>query len=451
MITHIKVENYLSYNKETILSFDCKSPAVKSDIFKKNTLLEKSSEKVISYFNDQGRRRVVMNSLVVYGPNASGKTNIVSIMRFLKESIVAQKINFKRLMPFQFVKDKNPISKVEIGFIDEVYDKSYRFIYRLEIDKKNQEISKEMLSYSSLKGETLQIIFKRSNGKLDYVQKDVQKIFRKILLDNIQAKPLLALAINNINRDAFLDEVSTFNYKLIECAFDTIAKKIVFAREGGALANFEERLHEDEKFKSDLLTRLSDFDFSISDIETEDITSLILDRLELALPNVDYKGLPKGLLKLLADDVNEKREYKITTKHRIDGEEFSLPISLESSGTRRFIKEFLYIYDAIKNGKLYICDEFEAGYHNEIQLAILNALFEGAQESGSQFIIFTHNTNLLSPELFAKEQIVFIEKDRESQSSDIYKLSEYSDVTYHKHNWAKMYLEGRFGAIPEVY
>ena len=58
---------------------------------------------------------------------------------------------------------------------------------------------------------------------------------------------------------------------------------------------------------------------------------------------------------------------------------------------------------------------------------------------------------MLSPELFAKEQIVFVEKDRESHSSDIYKLSEYSGVTYDKHNWEKMYLEGRFGAIPEVY
>ena len=161
--------------------------------------------------------------------------------------------------------------------------------------------------------------------------------------------------------------------------------------------------------------------------------------------------MPEGLLKAIANRINKEKAYQINTKHSVGGEEFILPISLESRGTRKFITEFLYIYDVIKNGKLYVCDEFEAGYHNEIQLAILNALFEGAQESGSQFIIFTHNTNLLSPEIFAKEQIVFIEKDRESQSSDIYKLSEYSDVTYQKHNWAKMYLEGRFGAIPEVY
>ncbi|WP_306486227.1 ATP/GTP-binding protein [Abiotrophia sp.] len=451
MITHIKVENYLSYNKETIFSFACKSPATQNAIFKKNTLLEKSSGKALSFFNEQGRRKVVMNSLAVYGSNASGKSNIVSSMKILNKSILDGKIDFKGnvrlLAPFQFVQNKNPISKLEIGFIDEVNDKSYRFIYRLEIDGKNQAIAKEVLSYSSLEEEKLQIIFERSNGKLDYVEKDVQKIFWKILLDNIQAKPLLTLAINNINRDAFPDEVSTLNYKLIECAFDTIANKIVIAGEGGSLENIGKRLNDDEEFKSNLLTRLSDFDFSISDIKTEDITSLLLDRLELEHTD----PMPEGLLKAIANRINKEKAYQINTKHSVGGEEFILPISLESRGTRKFITEFLYIYDVIKNGKLYVCDEFEAGYHNEIQIAILNALFEGAQESGSQFIIFTHNTNLLSPELFAKEQIVFVEKDRESHSSDIYKLSEYSGVTYDKHNWEKMYLEGRFGAIPEVY
>ena len=78
-------------------------------------------------------------------------------------------------------------------------------------------------------------------------------------------------------------------------------------------------------------------------------------------------------------------------------------------------------------------------------------MFHSKPNSSAQIIFATHDTNLLSSEIFRRDQIWFTEKTRDLET-DLYSLAEYKlpdggkvrqDASY-----AKDYLRGRYGAIP---
>jgi AAA15 family ATPase/GTPase len=64
---------------------------------------------------------------------------------------------------------------------------------------------------------------------------------------------------------------------------------------------------------------------------------------------------------------------------------------------------------------------------------------------GAQLIFTTHDTSLLDPTLFRRDQIWFIEKDKE-HASKLYPLSDFSPRK--NEAFEKGYLIGRYGAIP---
>lgn len=453
MFTYFKFKNYLSFKDETIIRFENKVSSKQAEIFIENSM-EDDNQEQFNFFDHDKKSKTVLNSVIVYGSNASGKSNLLSPLTFLKSIFVSksskpdEKLN---KLPFNFVEQPNPITEIEVGFIDELEGVNYYFIYTINIDCEKEDFSYEKLSYSPLslsKLEDEQIIFERKYGKLIEVQEDIKEIFNKIIMDNISLVPLLKLSNQNINKKLFAKEVDTLPFKMLELAFTTFTEGIVFSDDRIRENTIGKRLLEDSDYKKELLNKLFDFDFSICDIIVEDVTKEIISGLK---NNISDDILSEEGVDKLIKKIEENKEYNIKTIHKIQEKEFPLSMGLESEGTSKFIKQFINIYDSVMNGKLYISDEFEQSYHDVIQRAIIEYLFEGSDENKSQFIITTHNTNFLSSKFFAKEQINFVRKERESQSSLLYRLSDYPEVTYKKHNWEKLYLEGRFGAIPEVY
>lgn len=129
-----------------------------------------------------------------------------------------------------------------------------------------------------------------------------------------------------------------------------------------------------------------------------------------------------------------------------DGSEVFLPLFKESDGTQRLQILLSTAFEALDDGRLLIVDELDASLHTEVCAEVL-ALFSDRRmnKKGAQLIATTHDTNLLSSSLLRRDQMWFVSKDDEG-ASQLYPLT---DIKTRKgDNIEKGYLEGRFGATP---
>ena len=131
-----------------------------------------------------------------------------------------------------------------------------------------------------------------------------------------------------------------------------------------------------------------------------------------------------------------------------DGEEIFLDLDLESAGTRRLLIMLGLAYRALDRGWLVCVDELDASLHTQASEAVLK-LFCSRESNpkGAQIIATTHDTNLLKSSVLRRDQVWFTEKDPEG-STQLYPLTEIR--TRRGDDIRRGYLQGRYGAIPFV-
>jgi AAA15 family ATPase/GTPase len=126
----------------------------------------------------------------------------------------------------------------------------------------------------------------------------------------------------------------------------------------------------------------------------------------------------------------------------------------ESEGTKKIISFSGPIFDTLKNGKVLVIDELDSKLHPLITMQIIR-LFNNPKTNpnNAQLIFATHDTNLLSTDIFRRDQIWFTEKDNREQT-DLYSLDDFvfADGTKVRKdaNLEKNYIAGRYGAIPYI-
>lgn len=164
--------------------------------------------------------------------------------------------------------------------------------------------------------------------------------------------------------------------------------------------------------------------------------------------NTEFRSV---LRKYLGDEAapdpntNEK-DVEIQLIHQGSKKEYALPLQQESSGTRRLLILVSKILRALDKGTLIIVDELDASLHTIVAEQIIE-LFTNKEYNpkGAQLIATTHDTNLLACGHLRRDQIWFCEKDGIG-SSHIFSLADFKLRPTDK--FGKGYLEGRFGAIP---
>jgi AAA15 family ATPase/GTPase len=150
---------------------------------------------------------------------------------------------------------------------------------------------------------------------------------------------------------------------------------------------------------------------------------------------------------------------KIQTGHKVlhkDGsftEAFFPNDEMESEGTKKIINMSGPIADTLLNGGIIVIDELDAKLHPLLTKKIIG-IFNSPKTNlyNAQLIFATHDTNLLSNKIFRRDQIWFAEKNREDESTDIYPLSEIKEQNGDKIRndriYEKDYINGKYGAIP---
>ncbi len=400
------------------------------DTISLNMLVSKSkNDKLKNYFSVRNYK--LLRSAAIYGANASGKSNIVRAMAFMRNFVlntfkIIQSTDKLPYEPFQLsTETENSSTIFEIVFFKD----NIKYRYGFEYD--SDTIYSEWL-FADEKGKEAKL-FVRDIDEGDYVNrenfKEGLKFFDKKNKNiNISKNQLFVWKCDQENGEISKSILNWFkNFNVL----DGVSIK----------AHITLDLIGKLNLKKEVLELIKTADIDINDIVIEEEVPLDITNFLLTL-----KG-EMALDKIAKKSINTKHKKYDENGNVIGEEEFDF--SDESKGTRKLFSLAAPIIDTLQNGKILVIDELEANLH-PILTQYLIKLFndEKSNKTNAQLIFTTHDTNLLKPYLFRRDQIWFSEKNKFS-STEIYSLVEFKGVRASE-DFEKQYIQGKYGAIPYI-
>ncbi len=187
----------------------------------------------------------------------------------------------------------------------------------------------------------------------------------------------------------------------------------------------------------------------------------IIDEKDLFNEDFMDKFLESEMIKELTKEEKGRKTYKeiidsfrITSVYkRTDGTFINKPSLLfDSSGTNNYLWLSMHVINALLEGSILLIDEFDSSLHFKLT-RILTILMNSEANKNAQFILTTHDVNLLSNELFRKDQINFIVRDNIDVDfvslNDFKANSEERDIR-NTSNFEKMYVEEKIVPLPST-
>jgi uncharacterized protein len=342
----------------------------------------------------------LLKSAVIYGANASGKSNILKAFSFMKKFVLnsAKGTESKGHIPvishlFSTETEGKPSYFEMIFLLNKV-----RYRYGFEID--SDKVHKEWL-FSSPKGKE-RTLFSREG---DNIKPGVYFKEGKGLEDRTRENALFLSVVAQFNGFISLDIIKWFRH----C-------NAIITMVGDTIHPFTLDQFISKQLKDKIMNFIKVADLGIEDIitETKQVTP---DNLPPDMPIEIKKQLLGGEeIKLLSyhKKYNENKEHVGVVP---------IEFSQESDGTKKYFSISAPIIDTLSNGMVLLCDEMDRRLHPLLMHAILK-LFNSKNNLNSQLIFVTHDTNLLSKKLFRRDQIWFTEKDNYG-ATDLYSLVEY--------------------------
>ncbi len=414
MLIQFSVENYLSIKKQVFLNME---PS--SDLLHPENLLTKGEEQAT-------------NSVVIYGANASGKSNlfkaITVALNMIRNSNNVQITDLLPVVPFKFDTESQACpTSFEFTFIahDEI-----KYIYGFKATK-HRIVEEYLYYYTSAKPS---MIFDIKDDK-------VPKFTR-----SYRTKLEAAYQMNTPNK-LFLATATTWNVECTKTPFEWLATSINTFSDVMNLSNLSL-----EKYRTDTGHVYIDFTQNLLKQADINISSITVDTKEVPVSPMPFEGIVvQG--KMLRPSIPEKQyNMEITTGHKVKAEsgndiEYTLSLQEESLGTQQLFFYAPFLRDAFRYGHTLVLDEIDKSLHPHIVKFIFN-LFRDPEinTGGAQLIATTHETVLLSLDMFRRDQIYFTEKDNDTGITTLYSLDEFS--VRKTDNLEKGYLLGRYGAIP---
>ncbi|EXB71879.1 AAA family ATPase [Acinetobacter nosocomialis] len=409
MIIDFSIENFLSFKEQQTLSFVAEPPY---DIHPEHLL--DTPEKDLK----------LLKTIVIYGANASGKSNFLSAIHFLKQLILNSAENKPDekfdLIPFLLDKElKNSATSFDINF----FCNEIRYNYSLVLDK--SQVFHEHLNYYPKKYK--KNIFSRDLNNLGEYEYSIGTDLKpkRIYEDT---------ALKTLPNVLFLSKMVQENSQFLKPIYDWFSNTL---SEQFSLEDTAKSIHSDENFKKRFLKFLENQDIDIVDIN--------VDKGSLAEQIIKNNNFTPEVQEKILEDLKNRYYYDIKTYHRnSDNELEPFDLELESQGTRKlFALSSLLLNNYKKFEKTFYVDELSSALH---PLLVKNFLKEFNYTTFNQLICVTHDTHLINQECLRKDQIYFVEKDK-SQVSSLYSLLEFNPRN-DRENWELRYLSGRYGATP---
>lgn len=371
-----------------------------------------------------------LNSTIVYGANASGKSNLILAMTILRNFVVNSHAHQKGTklnhQPFMFDKTSaNMPTSFSTTFVHEDIRYDYSMAYNRE-----RIINEELSYYPNGK---VAMIFSRQGDEFTFnVDRKEQEIISRRTLENA----------------LYLSTSVQFNYTKNIPAFNWFSKGLVAidnTDSPGLINGAIEYMNHNKKAKRLMVQALKIADLGITGVEGR-LKKVPLQKL--------YGGMPPQVLAVMTMVGNEALQTDLRFKHRIidpDGSEneVDLPHVFESEGTRKLFSIIGPIIETLQKGGTLVVDELDTKLHHDISTWLVGLFHDPDQNKhGAQLIFNSHNQLLLDQAIFRRDQIWFTEKDPLSGASELYSLAEFSERK--DRDIQKAYQLGRYGAIPAI-
>ena len=346
----------------------------------------------------------VLKSLGLFGPNASGKSNILKAINFCCRMILDSHLNNEGVVfnfePFKFDGWQEKPSCFLIDFICDNVEYEYSF----ELTK--TKIISESLYYYPF-GRRAKIFVRNADGKYSFGTGGISKPADVVL--------------NTSNKNLFLSRASSMNREIAQKLYRYFMNQFLLG-----LVNVNDMMILDG-FNTYKALEVCDTDITDIEVRKEQIPAPVM-----------VPGQGDVSFKLV--DV-----LKFKTFHR-NNKDVMFDLDLEeSSGTRKLFQILIRLLDVVKNRKSIMMAEFDLGLHTRLADFILDLIHAS---DGSQLLFSSHNTNLIDVKRLRRDQIVFVNKS-EYGATEVYSLYDFKDFRENM-DAEKGYIQGRFDAVPYV-
>ncbi len=365
--------------------------------------------------------------MCLYGGNAAGKTNILHALN-LSLSIIKKSLRYQEgdKIPYAPFKLNDKIGKngTKYELIFEHAGNRYDYGFSHNV----WEVIEEYLYYYPNGRQS--VIFNREKNKYRFTK---------------DQKELDILSKRTIKNRLFIATATEWNYEMIKKPFSYLNRNFVFndniEPENPSWSNYTyKQMLNNEELKRKILFILKQINSDIDDFEIDFEKKTFQD-------NDIPIGLPTELKNLLLNRSGEVS--KISTLH-LNSERTKLihfELSEESRGIRKFMEFIGPWLDILEKGRCLFIDELETSLHPFIVKYLIQLFLNPKiNKHNGQLLFTTHDTNLLDLSLFRRDQIWFVEKDKD-KCSDFYSLSDLKGVRKDE-NIKSGYLRGKYGAIP---
>jgi len=417
MLIGFSVGNYKSFKETVTLSM------VASSITEEDKELNENN---VFPIND---KLSLLKSAAIYGANASGKSNLVAAINFMKwfvlnsskETQVSDAIDIEAFR-LSTETEKEP-SFFEIVFLLE--DKTFR--YGFEVNAR--EVVSEWLFQADDREEKM--LFERD--------------FDNYILDDFPEGQ--GISDKTRSNALFLSVVAQFNGKNSGKILLWFSKTLQLI---SGLQDTQYRKETLDSFENagqrqDIIEFIKKLDLGILDIVR--INTSVVFSLS------DYTAKYGGSYSSLYPNSEIKTTvYTFHPKYDAEGKQTSMELfdieKHESEGTKKLFALAGILLDTLRTGKILLIDELDARLHPLITRELI-CLFNSNETNphNAQLIFTTHDTNLLSSKTFRKDQIWFTEKDNKG-ATELYSLVEYK--VGKNASFERDYMIGKYGAIPFI-
>jgi len=376
----------------------------------------------------------LLKSAVIYGANASGKTNFIRAVYAFNHVVMCFRVKEGKrsrgnsiLAYDPFVLDKENHEKpteFEVDFIAE----GKRYVYGFSYDR--NKIHREFLEcYFDGKKELVYEL------KLNAKNKLVENF-----TDRFEGKKDRALnIIKNTENNLFLPlNINEDGNKFLNPIYDWIAEKLLIEEDHENFGQTLRWIKKDKKNKEKALEVLKNIDVGIVDFEIEE----------------SERDLPKRF----AEDEEVPEEIKLEMKKvltirfvTVNG--YSLSSGQLSLGTKAAFSLCSVVFPIFANGGVLFFDELDQSLHPDVLLYFVKMFYNPKINKGNGQIVFTaHNDILLEKEyeVFRRDQVWFTSKTKKTQSTELYSLAEFSAETRNRDNIAELYRNNHYGARPHL-
>ncbi len=402
MIAEIRFKNMFSFRDEVLLSFEA------------DRSKDMESYHVVEL--DEGVR--LLKVAVVYGANASGKSNIIKVCDFIRSFIAYTPLNkLEQIYVVPFLLDRtsrNQLSEYSVSFYIRNNGKVARYVYSVILDRSH--VAKENLVYYP--GQQPAVIFERNTEN----NISVIKFGQKIKVSQAVKDEIILKCLPNMSVFAAYMQVNTHIGEIEEVLQYLTNQVMPAVIPVSSLGLYAEESIKEESAKDYILKYLQEADFNISNIASKE--------------HETKNG----------ESHYTMYQHKVSSDCGVD-DYYEFPELFESDGTVRTFGLAAQIQNILEKNAFLAIDEIESSLHPKLMEYIIERFLKESEEA--QLLLTTHYDGLLGEDdLLRKDNIWFTEKNPDG-SSVVYPLTDFKGLNRIS-SLQKAYKFGKFGAVPNL-